>query len=77
MQYTDYDRRMTEVGHSQHQKTETLESSGTLRILKGHLDANQHKTEKKNKENYHISQDHKKKMQHEFDNSTKKERQTT
>jgi hypothetical protein len=68
---------MTEVGHSQHQKTETLESSGTLRISKGHLDANQHKTEKKNKENYHISQDHKKKMQHEFDNSTKKERQTT
>ena len=61
MQYTDYDRRMTEVGHSQHQKTETLESSGTLRISKGHLDANQHKTEKKNKENYHISQDHKKK----------------
>ena len=51
---------MTEVGHSQHQKTETLESSGTLRISKGHLDANQHKTEKKNKENYHISQDHKK-----------------
>ena len=75
MQYTDYDRRMTEVGHSQHQKTETLESSGTLRILKEHLDANQHKT-KKNKENYHISQDHKR-MHHEFDNSTKKERQTT
>ena len=47
MQYTDYDRRMTEVGHSQHQKTETLESSGTLRILKEHLDANQHKTKKK------------------------------
>ena len=46
MQYTDYDRRMTEVGHSQHQKTETLESSGTLRILKGHLNANQHKTKK-------------------------------
>ena len=38
---------MTEVGHSQHQKTETLESSGTLRILKEHLDANQHKTKKK------------------------------
>ena len=76
MQYTDYDRRMTEVGHSQHQKTETLESSGTLRILKGHLDANQHKTEKKNKEKYHTSQDHKR-MHHEFDNSTKKERQAT
>jgi len=49
MQYTDYDRRMTEVGHSQHQKTETLESSGTLRILKEHLDANQHKTKKTKK----------------------------
>ena len=44
MQYTDYDRRMTEVGHSQHQKTETLESSGTLRILKEHLDAKKDKS---------------------------------